>query len=479
MKKLGTAACAGVVVLIAAASGARAWEAETTHAGLAERSAQGSSLHDRLAERFDLELGLYAPLTIDPSDAPALFEALAALNPSHGYAPDAAGELDALGWLVAGAVLADMPAEHAVHHAYDPLTQQGFSSATLRGGLGALGHRLRARAAGARLLRSGMPATEWLTHADNPFGLAGFLDQYAHAVSARTPDERGRHAAGMLLAAGAIIHVVQDSASPARARDDRAAMLRQIGPDRIDAGSRFERLASLSFGRLGVPAPARAPSLRPALADYISADDGSGLADIASRRFMSYATVPRPIEVTPTMPPEVLERRLRDSLRRPAPAPAPALDLRAAASEGGARLLDQDGVCIAHYQLRSRELSWGIPDACALEQAAVLLREASATGAGVIDWLLRGDLEVRAQGGAISIAANGVGVREANVTLLWEDARGVRTAFGALEDARGDAGEVIARIRLPDEREARRVVVLVRGLDEHGEKIATSGAIEL
>jgi hypothetical protein len=282
----------------------------------------------------------------------------------------------------------------------------------------------------------------------------------------------------MLLAAGAIVHVVQDTASPARVRDDRGAMLDRVGPDASDVGSRFERLASLSFGRLGVPRAARAIPLRPALADYITSDASDGLADRVARAFMSENTLPRPIRASVDMRPELLERRLEASLRRPFPRPASPLDLRAAADERGAVLRSEGGVCVAHYHLRDNELRWSIPDACALEQISVLLAEASAYGAGVLDWLLRGELDVRARGDGLEVTSLGLGVREAELTLYWQDARGLRTGFAKLEVADSGAGETIARVARPPAG-AERVVALLRGIDEHGQAIVASGSSRL
>jgi hypothetical protein len=109
-----------------------AWEAATTHAGLTEQSALHSTLHDRLRTAFGEERGLFAALTVPPADAPALFQVLRTLNPTHGHVPDSRGRLLALGWLAAGSVLADMPPAHAANHFFDPGTGRGLSDTTLR-----------------------------------------------------------------------------------------------------------------------------------------------------------------------------------------------------------------------------------------------------------------------------------------------------------------------------------------------------------
>ena len=472
-------AAAAVALAALAARPAGAWEPGTTHAGLAEQAALGSDLQDHLAGIFGHRAGLFEPLTIPPADAPALFEAVRELDPTHGYAPDARGELRALGWLVAGAVLADTPARHAAHHFFDPASGSGLSESSLDSTGASLSRRLWARVARAELIRSGMPATEWLSHPDNPMNLAGFLDQYGKAVSSRTPAERERHLAGALLAAGAIVHVVQDMASPAHARADLAAHARQIGPERTDVGSRFERIASLAYGRLGVPEPSREIPLRPELTDYITADDKTGLADVTARSYFSGSTMPRSIEVTRKLTPQELGRRLEASARRPSPVPAAPLQLDRAASLEGATLAGDDGVCLARYRHEDRRLSWSMPDACALEQIGKLLPEASAFGAGAVNWLFRGSPELTVDGGAVEVAAGTVGVKTATVTLLWDDGRGVRTKLATAEGASAAAGETLGRFDAPSGRDARAVIALVRGTDEHGQPLVTAARADL
>src|SRR6185503_12078777 len=217
----------------------------TTHAGLTEQAALASSLHERRRVQFAQDKGLFQVLTVPPADAVDLFVVLRRLNPTHGYVPDNRGKLSALGWLVAGSVVADTPEELAANHFFDPTTGSGLSSDSLRGLLSRIRHRVVMVVNGAALERSGVAAPAWIEHPNNPFGLAGFRDQYMKAVTARTAGERSRHLAGALLAAGAIVHVLEDMGSPSHARNDLAAHLDRLGPDASDVGSRFERIATL------------------------------------------------------------------------------------------------------------------------------------------------------------------------------------------------------------------------------------------
>lgn len=206
--------CVLAVVVAGASAPAAAWEPDTTHAGLTERAALHARLHAFLRDHLGVDQGLFAALTVPPADAPALFRVLGALNPVHGYVPDTRGRMLALSWLSAGSVIADVPVEHAVHHFFDPATGRGLDDRTL-GWLGSrLGHELRARMMGADVLRGGTPAPDWVLDPDNPMGFESFLAQYERAVRASTPAERERHLAAALVAAGAMLHVLQDMGSP-------------------------------------------------------------------------------------------------------------------------------------------------------------------------------------------------------------------------------------------------------------------------
>src|SRR5688572_6097517 len=102
--------------------------------------------------------------------------------------------------------------------------------------------------------------------------------------------------AAALIAAGAIIHVLGDLGSPSRVRGDEAAHFEALGGGPDDLGSRFERIAALAYGRLGVPGPSRVIT-REHLRDFFTAADGSGLADYVARSFFSPNTLPNAMRV--------------------------------------------------------------------------------------------------------------------------------------------------------------------------------------
>jgi hypothetical protein len=468
---LSRAVVVACVVLAASARPGSAWEAATTHAGLTEQAALASVLHDQLRAQFGHDQGLFHVLTIPPQDAPALFEVLRQLNPTHGYVPDARGRLNAIGWLVAGSVVADTPPELAANHFFDPTSRSGLSDASL----GGLGQRLTARFRGG-VARSGLAAPEWIEHPSNPMGLAGFRSQYAKAVSARTAGERARHLAGALLAAGAMLHVLEDMGSPTHVRNDLAAHLERLGPDGADLGSRFERVAALAYGRLGVPPPGPAIAgvdLNRPPREFFTARDGSGLADRTTATWFSDGTLPRPINLGSDAR-AALTSGLKASLRRPSPVPPAFLDLGRAADDAGVELADKRGVCLARYRLDDRRLSWFIDDACALEQVGAILPVVSSYAAALLDALFRGSLSLESESGQVLVRVGPVDLGRGKLSVYWDDARGVRTRLQEVAIERSAAGQVASSMSgVPDT--ARRVSVLYEGTDSGGRPLQAAG----
>jgi hypothetical protein len=451
---------AAALALVLFAGSAYAWEAQTTQAGLAEQAALNSQLHKRLVQ-LGFTGGLFEPLTIPPADAPALTNDLKLLSPTHGAVPDARGRQSALAWIAAGASLADVPARHAINHFFDPATQKGWERPD-RGVLSGLSDSVRESIGRVALPAHGMAAPDWITSKDNPFHLGAFMDQYAKAVSAATPGERSRHMAAALVAAGAILHVLGDLGSPSRVRGDAAAHFEPLGGGPDDLGSRFERIAALAYGRLGVPSPSRVVT-RAHLHDYFSAKDGSGLADLVSRSYFSPNTLPETTRVGGETHPKLV---------RPQPALPSRLNLMAASREDGTTLRNADGVCLARYKVEHGVLSWSLDDDCMLEQVTAILPEVAAYETGLLDYLLRGELTITG-GGQIAVSGKGLGV--GTVDILVEDDRGVRTSIGSVQTVGGT--DELARVAAPPA--GTRIVAVFRGADKDGEPIVAVGALPL
>jgi len=450
---------AALAAVLLSTGPAMAWETPT-HVGLAEQAALAVDLDARLRQ-LGWSGGLFEPLTVPTADAPELLAALALHSPIHGYTPDARGRQHALGWLLAGSALADATPAWAANHFYDAANGQGWRDSN------AVTERVLTRLRAQNAPDRGVPAPDWVVSRDNPLELNGFLDQYEKAVRAATPGERGRHLAGALVAAGAMMHVLGDLAVPSRVRGDVGAHREQVGNDEIDRGSRFERLATVAWGRLGVPAAAgitRQPTLR---AFYTS------LAESTAARWFSPGTLPRALEVG-VMKREALGPALSASLRRPAPAVPRRLNLMAASQGRGATLRDAAGVCQARYRVDHGRLSWSLDDDCLLEQAAAILPVAASYEAGLLAYLLRGELALTTDGTSVSVGVGAVGLGAGTLTILAEDSRGVRTAVATTQVAGGATGAGLGSAALP--AGTRRALGLFRGVDAAGEPVVAVGA---
>jgi len=454
-----------VLPLLAVAPGeVRAWEPETTQTGLAEQAALSSTLHKRLVT-LGFGGGLFEPLTIPPADARALIDALKLLSPSHGSVPDARGRQAALAWLAAGAALADLPASHGANHFYDPLSHQGWQRPD-RSFTAGIADRVRDAMGRADIPAHGVPAPDWVTSKANPFNLDAFLLQYGKAVSAATPGERSRYMAAALVAAGAMMHVLGDLGAPSRVRGDEAAHFEPLGGGPDDLGSRFERIAALAFGRLGVPPPARTIT-RTHLRDFFTAADHTGLADVISRSYFSANTLPGSVRVGGTHDDQ-------PHLVRALPALPARLNLMAATHQDGTTVRDAADTCLVRYHVEHDVLSFSLDDDCMLEQVTAILPEVAAYEAGLLDFLLRGELVV-AVADHISVGGKGLGTGE--LVILGEDDRGVRTQLSTVHVAAGKASDQAVEVaNAPIPASWSRVVAVFRGTDAGGEPLVAVGS---
>jgi hypothetical protein len=273
-----------------------------------------------------------------------------------------------------------------------------------------------------------------------------------------------------------MLHTVGDLGAPSRVRGDMAAHLEPLGAGPDDLGSRFERIAALTYGRLGVPPPSRTVT-RSHLRDFVTAKDGGGLADLIARSYFSPGTLPAPTRVSGDVKPH---------LARPQPALPARLNIMAATRDDGAALRSPSGTCLAHYRVDHDVVTFSIDDDCVLEQLAAILPEVAAYEAGLLDFLLRGELTINA-GGQISVTDSaGTRLGAGNVEILVEDDRGVRTSLASVavtgaaaagSDAGSGAGSSLASVATP--ATGTRVVAVFRGVDAAGEPIVAVGAMPL
>jgi len=468
-----------VVALLAASANAYAWEDASTHAGLTEAAALGSHLHARL-KALGYERGLYEPLTIPPEDASSLVAALRQYAPTGGFVPDGRGRQYAIAWLVGGAVIADGP--FIANHFYDVWTKGGWiepSRGVLHGLLTWMANvelfeaqdswrDLRDETTGVPLPERGVPAPDWVVASNNPLAVDGFLDQYAKAIRGSSPGERSRAMAGALVAAGAIAHVLEDMGSPSHVRGDARAHLDKLGTGDADLGSRFERIAAVAYGRVGVPGPERVIT-RPTLRAFFTNDQHDGLADVTAMRWFSAYTLPGTVRIGTG------GRTVSPPLVKPQPAPPTRLNLMAASQPQGTTLDDGHGVCLARYRVDRGMLSFWLDDDCMLAEVGAILPEVSSYTAGVIDFLFRGELDVSASGGRIAAKAKGA-LGAGTLELLSEDARGVRSPLGGARPVAASAdGAALGDAQLPDD--SVRAIALFTGVDAAGEKIVAVGVV--
>lgn len=425
---------------------ARAWDAATTHAGLTERAALASSLLRRFAALFGAPNGLFQTLRLDVRDerGARLRERLARLDPTGGAAPDA-GRLTALGWLVAGSIVEEVPPDRRRNHFFDPTTGRGLRQG---GPLASLGFGLAAVSTGADSMRdlfageafdgNGAASVAWLAAPGNDLGLGRFLDARERAVIAATPAERESALADALLVAGALLHVVEDAAAPAYVHND-------FKTDLYDAEGPLVSFAAARYGRLAVPAPAGDAVPVAHLADLIHTADGAGLADRVARHWFSLG-------------------QLRGDDRVTAPADMPAL-----AAPAGARgyLYDEARRHLARFARdRQGRVTWDLDDRCHADYAAALLPEAGRGALSALEHLFRDPLALD----KVSIKNGPLALGAGKLTILVED-NGTRRVVSQVEVSGAEAGAVLAP--LPDETGDARVIAVFRGVDGAGEPVVT------
>jgi hypothetical protein len=486
-------ACALAAALTLAAGRGFAYDSATTHAGLTARAAMASSLHRVLVARLGLGLGVFEPLRLAPEhlhgiDPRTMIDRLAALDGAEGYRPDGALTESALGWLMAGSVLEQVPAERGRNHFFDPrsgrgLDNHGLGASFIERVLSALedGGTFGGIFTGVNFDFTGAPSLAWLESPRNPLGVPAFLDARERAATSELPAARQTALAQALLAAGAILHVVEDAGDPAHVRNDfRRAFDVQVGDSVFDRTARLERHTALAYGRGGVPAPRSKPFAARHLRELLVRADGEGLAQRTQRRFFSPGTLPRPISLTGMKTPAEVLRAVNAALPYPEPR-VRRLDLDAAA-RGGA-YLEAPGVgTLAAYRLTPRGvLEFNLDERTEAAYARALLPEIGRYAAGALELLFRGRLAFEtatptsnptsaATAGSALLVNRGVPLGRGQLTLLADDARGRRRPFASYAVTNPVAPDAtLGRVAIP--RGSTRLIAVFRGADAAGEPI--------
>jgi hypothetical protein len=446
-----------------------------------------------LAHRLARPLGLFEPIPLDrrrldPVTARLLGGRLDVLDPAGGYRPGADGTDTALGWVIAGAVIAGTPAQRGQNLFYDPSRGNGLANA---GGLFQTGYALRmlfaaggglrGAATGTTFNLTGRPSTEWLVASDNDVGLRVFYDQLEAAGSSSELQLRSTALARALLALGGTLAVLEDAGDPAHVRNDfQGAFMRAGGSSPFDRGSSYERFVADAFGQSGVPAPT-APVDRPTVMAYITASDRQGLADRTQRRFFSDGTLPPDVVVDRQTTPAEVMQDARESLPYALPT-VPRLELAAmgdvhhayappsldAGPDGRIPPGTKRRRMLAYLRVPGR-VRFFLDPAVYRDTATTLLPEIGGYAAGLIDHLLRVEIKLQVAAGAVEVQVAGArgAVTGGQVRLYADDAAGNRRPFGMVPASGG-------RVTIPSG--ARRVAAVLRGSDSAGELVAVSEA---
>jgi hypothetical protein len=430
-------------------STARAWQ-PPTHAGLTERAALASPLHKLLIDRMGLAQGLYEPLALHRGSGADrdLLRRAGQLDPEGGYAADD-GRQTALGWLVAGSVLEGVPADRNRHHFFDPRDGRGLHDldhgqplrtrfADVSSGIGTF----RGIFTGANFDGSGLPATEWLTGKANEWGVQRFLDERERAATARLPTEREDALVRSLLAAGAILHVVEDLGDPAHVRNDYRVALE-------GEGARLERLVASRWGRVGLPDGDDKLTLprRGHLVELLHDASGGGLADRTQRRFFSDGTLP-------------------DTRRYPLPAAWP--------TDAPSGYVAGDAVAhLARWDRVPNGVVWSLDDKCLSDYAEAIVPEVARYTQAALELLFRGRLDLRAGEDGITVRVHDIALGAGTVSLYGDSSSGERH----LITKSAVSGAADEETLLTAHADAPTLTAVFRGVDAAGEPIVLVGKI--
>jgi len=432
-----------ILVLVLLASTASAYE-PVTIAGLTEKAGLASSLHKWLL-RSGRPLGVFEPLKL-PADR-ELQRRLAVLDPEGGYAPDG-GKNTAIGWLTAGAVLEGVPAARNRHHFYDPASGRGLDEpgSVLRtrltdvlSGIGSL----RGVFTGTSFDGTGIAAPAWIGAPQNEWGVVRFFDERERAAAAATAKERDAALARALLAAGAILNVLESVGDPAHVRNDYRVAFEQ-------EGGRYERAVAARFGRVALPDPDPAALAPMHLAELFHDAAGHGLADRTQRRFFSPGTLPG----SPFSQP---------------------------AAESGAEIRGYAAGEVKHLAAYERlpdgGVRWFLDGACERDYADALLPEIGRYARAALDLLFRGRVELEDHDGAVRATVRDLALGAGVLTVYAEDGSGTRTRLASRSISAGAVDEELATFDRP--AGARRIAAVFRGTDANGEPIVTTDELPL
>jgi len=461
----------------------RAYEGGTTHAGLTSEAALKSKLHTFLRRDLGLPVGLFSRLEIIPGEmSPRAHKhlkiKLSRMDPSGGYTPDQEGSQFAIGWAMAGSVLADMPASLNRHHFYNPSSGKGLDNkralaswwaslmATLEGG-----DTVRELLTGTGFDLTGRDPLDWMRDKYNPLSVEVFYGQMIEAARQKLPAARDHALARSLMALGGLLHLLQDMASPTHVRNDfYRGHLQRLGRSTFNRGSAYERYVAATFGQRGIPAYEGPAIVRHRLRDFFTSPRWDGLADRTSIEHFSPGTIPAQVRIFSNTDPAELRQRLSSKMPLEKPALG-SLDL-ACAMKQTCYQKGPAGPRLAYRVDHKRRLRFFLDRQCHAAAASKLLPLAIGFSSGLIDYLLRGEAALSCSGDGFTLKNTGPAVSRAKVHILVEDAQQQRKELKVMEVTRpAPTGQLLAAFSAEIPDDARAVVVLLDGLDQNGERL--------
>ena len=424
------------LLLLLVATPAYAYDVET-HVGLTERAAQSAKLHDILYKHWGRPLGLLEPLRGPKS------QAIGRLNPVEGLRPDDRGENSALGWLLAGAALADSPPENERNHFFEATTGRGLHDHGTWAGI--FFWFFGDREVGGSFDGTGKAAPDWVVDAKNPLSVQVALDALEKSAAAPAPDERNLALAQALLTMGAVAHALEDMGSPSHVRNDfRKAHLEGVpGSSVWDRRSLYERYVALRYGRLGVPGPSGPPEQHAKLRDYFST-----LATWTAPRFFSPGTLPQDVDCETPADLDKAVAQANATLKYGAPRIGKIDPKRFQAG-----VLPQ-----VAYENDHGVLRFSLDERVYAGYARVALPRTAQAAAGLMAFFVRGRMSIARDGDAVVAKNEGVAFGKGTLTLYAEDGGGKRRAIGTGE-----------RANVPGD--AKRIIAVFRGVDNAGEPL--------
>jgi hypothetical protein len=257
--------------------------------------------------------------------------------------------------------------------------------------------------------------------------------------------------------------------------DFRGAYLGKGGASPFDRGSAFERYVADAYGRMGLPAPA-APVVRPSVMAFITGADGEGLADRTQRRFFSDGSLPEDAVVDRDTTGAEVMKDARASLPYAYPK-LPRLELKvmgkrqyalasdATASEGGRARRRR----LLAYERVPGRVRFFLDEAVYADSARVLLPEIAAYGAGLIDHLFRGEIQLEADAAGVTVSLTGTRgqPRGGAIKVFAEAGDGTRREIGTTPPSSTES-----KLAIPVG--TRRIAAVFRGQDDAGTLVAVA-----